>query len=192
MYPRFKANNQHMRASLALNQRKILLYDDVDETSILECIYFLNRLNYIDNKFHKDKKDPIEIQINTNGGFVEDGLSLISLIEQMKDDGYEIITTNIGKAYSMGFLISLCGSIRKAYRHSIYMYHDISYGAYGKHGDVIDSMEHAEYLRDIINNIVTSYTSFTVDDIQDINVLRKDKFFTPSDMLEIKGVDIIV
>lgn len=192
MYPRFKANNQHMRASLALNQRKILLYDDVDETSILECIYFLNRLNYIDNKFHKDKKDPIEIQINTNGGFVEDGLSLISLIEQMKDNGYEIITTNIGKAYSMGFLISLCGSIRKAYRHSIYMYHDISYGAYGKHGDVIDSMEHAEYLRDIINNIVTSYTSLTVDDIQDINVLRKDKFFTPSDMLEIKGVDIIV
>ena len=192
MYPRFKANNQHMRASLALNQRKILLYDDVDETSILECIYFLNRLNYIDNKFHKDKKDPIEIQINTNGGFVEDGLSLISLIEQMKDDGYEIITTNIGKAYSMGFLISLCGSIRKAYRHSIYMYHDISYGAYGKHGDVVDSMEHAEYLRDIINNIVTSYTSSTVDDIQDINVLRKDKFFTPSEMLEIKGVDIIV
>lgn len=190
--PKFKPNNQHMRASMALNQRKIILYDDVDDNSIMECIYFLNRLHYIDDKFHPDNRQPIEIQVNTNGGYVEDGLSLISLIEQMKDEGYEIITTNIGKAYSMGFVISLCGSKRLAYRHSMYMYHDISYGAYGKYNDIIDSMEHANNLRSIIEKIVVNYTSLTSDDIKSINEIRKDRFYTPEEMLEIKGVDFIV
>ena len=64
--PKFKPNNQHMRTSMALNQRKIIIYDDIDENSILEAIYFLNRIKYIDDKFRKTKDD-IEIQINTDG-----------------------------------------------------------------------------------------------------------------------------
>ena len=189
--PKFKPNNQHMRTSMALNQRKIIIYDDIDENSILEAIYFLNRIKYIDDKFRKTKDD-IEIQINTDGGLVEDGFSLISLIENMKEEGYNIITTNIGKAYSMGFLISLCGSIRQSYRYSTYMFHDISYGVYGKHGDINDSVEHANMLRKNIYSIVTKYTTLTEEDLKDINEHRKDKFYTPNDMMEIKGVDIIV
>lgn len=189
--PKFKPNNQHMRTSMALNQRKIIIYDDIDENSILEAIYFLNRIKYIDDKFRKTKDD-IEIQINTDGGLVEDGFSLISLIENMKEEGYNIITTNIGKAYSMGFLLSLCGSVRQSYRYSTYMFHDISYGVYGKYGDINDSVEHANMLRKNIYNIVTKYTTLTEEDLKDINEHRKDKFYTPNDMMEIKGVDIIV
>lgn len=189
--PKFKPNNQHMRTSMALNQRKIIIYDDIDENSILEAIYFLNRIKYIDDKFRKTKDD-IEIQINTDGGLVEDGFSLISLIENMKEEGYNIITTNIGKAYSMGFLLSLCGSVRQSYRYSTYMFHDISYGVYGKYGDINDSVEHANMLRKNIYNIVTKYTILTEEDLKDINEHRKDKFYTPNDMMEIKGVDIIV
>lgn len=93
--------SQQMRFSMAMNQRIIMLYDDVDDNSMMESIYYLNKLKYMDEKFCDDKK-PIEIQINTCGGAVEDGLSLLSLIENMKSDGYRIITTNIGRGYSMG------------------------------------------------------------------------------------------
>lgn len=176
---------------MAMNQRIIMLYDDVDDTSITEAIYYMNKLQYIDNRFGKEKK-PIELQINTCGGFVEDGLSLISLIEKMKNDGYYIITTNIGRGYSMGFLLSICGSERRAYKYSKYMYHDISYGAYGKHNDIMEQVEFTKMLQKDIMGIVTKYTNLPEDFVSEINTCKRDKYFTSEEMLEIKGVDIIV
>ena len=46
--------------------------------------------------------------------------------------------------------------------------------------------------KDIIEKIVVNYTSLTSDDIKSINEIRKDRFYTPEEMLEIKGVDFIV
>jgi len=180
-----------MKFSLAVNQRKILLYDEVSEDSVTEVIYYLNKIRDIDNKLNKEK-EPIEIQINTNGGFVADGLALVSLIESMKSEGYKIITTNIGKAYSMGFILAICGSERRAYRYSHYMYHDISYGAYGKHNDVVDAIECSEYFRGVIKEIILKYTAMTPEQIDEYNSTRKDRFFTPNEVLELKGVDTIV
>lgn len=183
--------NQTMRHSIAMNQRIIYIYDDVSDSSIAESIYYLNKLRYMDNKFQQGKR-PIELQISTDGGTVTDGFSLISLIENMKSDGYEITTTCIGKAYSMGFLLSICGSVRKAYKYSKFMYHDISYGAYGKHGDVVDSMIYADLLRKDIMEIVTKYTNKSESFFSVYNAHKTDVFFTAEDMLEMKGIDLIV
>lgn len=183
--------NSALTVSLALQQRKILLYDDVNENSILEAIYLLHRLRDLDEKY-SDTKRPIEIQINSNGGNVDDGLTLISLIESMKEEGYEIITTNIGRAYSMGFLISLCGSKRTAYRYAHYMYHDISYGLFGKHGDIVEYIETCKHFREIIKEIVCKYTTLKKEELDDINIKKQDKYFNVDEMLELKGVDEIV
>lgn len=182
---------QQMRYGLAVNQRKILIYDEVDCDTIQESICYLNKLKYMDSVFKKEKPD-IEIQINTVGGNVEDGLSLISLIEEMKQDGYCIITTNIGRGYSMGFLLSICGSVRKAYKYAKYMYHDIAYGIYGKHNDVLDFVDFANMLRKDVLDIATKYTNRPKEFFDEINKVRKDVFFSASDMIELKGVDIIV
>ncbi len=180
-----------MKFSLAVNQRKILLYDEINEDSITEVVYYLNKIRDMDKKLNRGK-DPIEIQINTNGGFVSDGLTLVSLIENMKSEGYKIITTNIGRAYSMGFILAICGSERRAYKYSHYMYHDLSYGAYGKHNDVVDAMECAEYFKEVIKDIILKYTALTPEEIEEYNSMRKDKFFTPTEVLEFEGVDYIV
>ena len=37
--------SQQMRFSMAMNQRIIMLYDDVDDNSMMESIYYLNKLN---------------------------------------------------------------------------------------------------------------------------------------------------
>lgn len=183
--------SQQMRFSMAMNQRIIMLYDDVDDNSMMESIYYLNKLKYMDEKFCDDKK-PIEIQINTCGGAVEDGLSLLSLIENMKSDGYHIITTNIGRGYSMGFFLSICGTERRAYRYAKYMYHDVSYGVYGKHGNILEQVEFTEKIQKDMISIATKYTNLSEDFFLDINARKADKYFTAEDMLGIKGVDTIV
>lgn len=182
---------QQMRYSLAMNQRKIIIADEVDTDSILEAKYYLDKLRYMDNRFHKDIQ-PIEIQVNTVGGSVEDGFSLIALIEQMKRDGYTIITTNVGRGYSMGFYLSICGTIRQSYPYSRYMYHDVCYGAYGKHGDILDTLEYVSFFREVGLDLITKYTNIRKEDVRYYNDHKKDKFFSPTEMMELKGVDKIV
>lgn len=179
-----------MKISLALNSRKISLVDDIEEDSIYECIYFLNKLKRLDNI--TKTKEPIEILVNTYGGAVEEGLVLVSLIEQMKDEGYKIITTNIGKAYSMGFIISICGSERRAYRYSRYMYHDVALGCYGKYQECKQRLEETDILRSYIKEIVCKYTSISEKDIEEINSRKDDIYYTVNKMKELKGVDIIL
>lgn len=58
----------------------------------------------MDNKLKK--KEPIELYINSNGGLVTECMSLISLIEQMKEDGYTIITINAGKCDALPDFLS--------------------------------------------------------------------------------------
>lgn len=180
-----------MKFSLAMNQRKILIYDLVSEHSVLEGIYYLNKLRENDQRFHKEEKLPIEIQINTNGGLVEDGLTLISLIEQMKDEGYHIITTNIGRAYSMGFLLSICGSERRAYRYARYMYHDMSFGLIGSYKEFTDAVADMQILKGYIAEIVTKYTKLTNKELDDIEFMKVDRYFTPQELKAVGGVDAI-
>ena len=180
-----------MRHNTAMNQRIIYIYDDIDDSSISESIYYLNKIKYMDEKYQNGKR-PIELQISTDGGNVTDGLSLIALIESMKQSGYEITTTCVGKAYSMGFLLSICGSIRKAYKYSKYMYHDVSYGIYGKHADVMEYIDYIKMLQSDALDIVTRYTNQPRSFFEDINNRKCNKFFTLDDMIKMNGVDYIV
>lgn len=179
-----------MRISMALKQRKICLYDNVECDSIFECVYFLHRLIDIDLKV--GKKEPIELLINTNGGSLEECLSLLSLIEQMKDDGYTIITTNTGKAYSAGFVLAISGTIRKSYRHARYMYHSLSAGSGGKLQTMIDDIEEFKIYQNKMVDIVSKYTAISPEKLRLYDKQKEDKYFSPVEMVELKGIDIIL
>lgn len=180
-----------VKSKLALRNRTVLICDDIDNISVMEAIYYLTTITDIDKKFDKEL-EPIHIHVNTNGGYVEDGLILISFIEMLKESGYQVITTNIGKAYSMGFFIAICGSVRKSYRYARYMYHDMTYGAIGQHQDILDTVEECERMRDVMKGICNKYTKTDLSYFEELDRMKKDKFLSPQDMLEIKGVDLIV
>ena len=179
-----------MKATMALNQRKIFLYDDVDENSIFECIYYLNRLENMDNKI--GSKEPIYIMINSNGGNVYDCLSLISLIEKMKNEGYKIVTVNMGRAFSCGFLLSIVGSERVSYAYSDYMFHDISSIEYGKLNTMIEGIKEMKRLRDKLSGIVMKYTNITKDLLDLWYKNKTDKYFSAEEALEYGIADKIV
>ena len=99
----------------AIENRKIWFNEQVDEQSVTKCIYMLDKIKR--NDMILGEKKPITIVMNSPGGYVYQGLMLISHIEGMVKEGYEIITLTGGMSASMSFLIGLCGSKRKAYKY---------------------------------------------------------------------------
>ena len=188
--PAIPIERDRMLSNLAFQNRKILLYDDIGDDSIFRCIYTLMRIREADKSV--GTKAPIEICINSRGGAVHDGLSLISLIESMKDEGYEITTTNMGYAYSMGFLISIVGTHRHAYRYADYLWHDVSSISVGKMESMLEDIESLKKLRDIVNGIVKKYTNLTEDDLKDIYDRKLDKTYSAKEAQELNICDEVV
>lgn len=184
------AQSNQMKFSLAVNQRKIILDSVIDETAALECIYYLNKIKDYDLKY--GSKEPIEIYINSNGGSAFECFLIVDLIEQMKSDGYEIITINMGKAYSAGMAIALCGSTRKCFKRARYMVHDVLSGSFGKSQELIEHLEESTIIKDTYYNIIKDYSNITLDEMKNWQERKLDKFFSSKEMFELKGVDQIL
>lgn len=189
-FPMKLLDKDRMISQLAFQNRKLMVYDDVDDASMFRCIYTLMRIREADKKL--GIKAPIEILINSCGGTVYDGLSLISLIENMKDDGYTIITTNMGYAFSMGFLISIVGSVRKSFRYATYLHHDMSSMNYGKLASMEEEVNDMRVLRKRVDEIVLKYTKLTQADLDEINNKKLDKRFTAEEALALKICDEVL
>lgn len=189
-FPMKLLDKDRMISQLAFQNRKLMVYDDVDDASMFRCIYTLMRIREADKKL--GTKAPIEILINSCGGTVYDGLSLISLIENMKDDGYTIITTNMGYAFSMGFLISIVGSVRKSFRYATYLHHDMSSMNYGKLASMEEEINDMRVLRKRVDDIVLKYTKLTQADLDEINNKKLDKRFTAEEALALKICDEVL
>jgi ATP-dependent Clp protease protease subunit len=178
------------QVSLSIPQRKIYLCDDIDDETAYQFLTYVNKLLEFDERM--GTKQPIEILINSNGGSVEQGFSIISIIHNLEQSGYEVITTNIGAAYSMGFLIAICGTKRKCYKYSRYMVHDISSGAIGKRQAMIEDIDECNALMEIINSLIIEKTNLTEEQLKYWLERKQDKYFSPKDALELGIVDEIV
>ena len=178
------------KLSMAVNYRKIYIIDSITTESVFEYIYYLNKIVESD-KLHNEKK-PIEIFVNSGGGSVINGFALISFIEQLKDSGYQIITINMGLAGSMSFVISICGSIRKAYRYARYMCHDISFEAVGKSKEIADVLKESMVIREIYSDIIKKYSNISDDDLTEIFDKKIDRYYSPEELMNMNGVDEIL
>jgi len=100
-----------------LDQRKIYLFDFIETPSILRVI---ENIHYLEKK---SKKADIALYINSDGGYVEDCMALIDV---MDTSPCHIKTIVLGKAASAACLIASNGSQGKRYagRNSEFMYHE--------------------------------------------------------------------
>lgn len=179
-----------MKFSLAVNQRKILINENITENTAMEVLYYLSKIKSIDEQL--GTKDDIEIYVDTNGGEVFAAFSVVDMIEQMKKEGYNIITINMSKAFSAGFLIVLSGSIRKAFSRSRYMLHDVSNATWGKTQQMREDIEETEIIRDMCFDLIQKYCNISEEQIKYWIDRKVDKFFSAKEMLELKGVDEIL
>lgn len=97
--------------------RRLLLYADIDEASSYVINYKLRSMSEIDSK------SPIYLEINSTGGSVTDGLSIIDTMQNIEAP---VITIVNGLAASMAFVIAICGNKRYATKNAWLMQHPIA------------------------------------------------------------------
>ena len=113
--------------SNGLNRNIVLT--DIDASigdSVNSYIQFFNRIDQ-EKKIDINKRTPIKIYIDSNGGSLTACFTIIDAITMSKTP---VWTINIGKAYSAGFFIFITGHKRFAYPNSSFLFHEGSTGIY--------------------------------------------------------------
>jgi len=171
-----------------IEKRTFYLSDEVDNESVGKLLWdILYQIREDDNKDEKEKdykREPIKLYINSYGGSVYDMWGLIDVILNSKTPIYTYCT---GYAMSAAFKIFLAGHKRYCYKHSTFMYHQMSCWLSGKLQDIKENREEMDRLNTQIEKYVIERTKLTKDDIKDIREKKKD-FYIHSDMAVKYGI----
>ena len=125
---------------------------------------------------------PIEFFLSTYGGACYDGMALHDVIESSKTP-VEVICT--GKIMSMGVIVALGASVRKAYRNTTFMIHQVSGLSFGTLREMEDTVAEASRINDILFNIIKSKTKVTEDQLNEVLQKKKDWFLTAEEALDL-------
>lgn len=133
--------------------------------------YIANEMYYVAKKGYK-----IELKINSIGGSVFGGYSIIDAVKTCNAD-----THIIGIAASMAGIIALYGKNRKASEYARLMAHPPQ----GKEGELL------ELVREGLKTNLTNRTKLTEQEIDEILNSDKDKYFRCREMLDLGMIDSI-
>lgn len=177
--------------TMSIKEGMIFLEDIVEET-VFKFDYYVNRHKNIDNKI--GRKRPIKLIINSYGGRVTSALSIISSIEELKSEGYEIESYVRGHAYSAGFLISLACSKRYGQKYSSYLFHDSRQFRYGTYTSEDDKRSHlsSEKLNQLLKDIVSGYTNISHEEMDYYISRKEDWMMNSQEALKLGVIDNIL
>lgn len=133
--------------------------------------------------------NPIKIYIDSRGGEVHPCLGLIGVIENSNTPIHTIVT---GCAMSAGFLISISGHKRYAYKLSTMLYHQISSWLGGTQKDLEDNLFETSKLQKIIEKHTLKCTKLTEKQLKDSFEKKKDLYFSSKEALRLGIIDEIV
>lgn len=185
---------EEIKINSSIRDRRIFINEEVDRDSMFKAVYFLDRIITLDNKVNTpiSERDSIEILINSHGGSIYQGLSLISKIEELKDMGYKIITTVQSVAMSMAFLFMVVGSERKVYRYATLLAHQPSCWTGGTLQELEDEVVEIRRLWDLSKYIILKYTKIPESRLDEVKEKKQDWILTPSQALELGCIDYIL
>jgi ATP-dependent Clp protease protease subunit len=114
----------------------------------------------------EDQKKDITLYINSPGGSVSAGLSIIDTMHHIKPD---VATVCMGIAASMGSLILSQGAKGKRYMlpHAEVMIHQPSGGAYGQASDIEITANHIIRTRERLNKMMAKATGQKLSKIEE-------------------------
>jgi ATP-dependent Clp protease protease subunit len=141
-------------------ERHIILYNVIEPCSAEMVVTKIKAMNII------DKKQPIILEINSPGGDVSCGFSIINAMEQ---SSAPITTIISGHACSMAALISVMGKHRQIYYNSYWMNHPLSEGHADYLNFIKDRTTFLIHLDKMTERILTAHTKLAKKDLQKIN-----------------------
>ena len=111
-----------------------------------------------------------------------DGMSLYDVIES-SNTPIEVICT--GKIMSMGVIVALGAEVRKAYRNTTFMIHQLSGLSFGTLREMEDSVAEASRINEMLFNIIKSKTLVTEEQLNEVLQQKKDWFLTAEEALRL-------
>jgi ATP-dependent Clp protease protease subunit len=178
-------------------ERTIYLAQQVDQASINSVTKSIIEINEDDVYISKlsaihgfeYKPNPIELYIDSYGGYVYQCLGLLNIMQKSKIPVHTIVT---GCAMSCGFLIAIAGHKRYCFEGSTFMYHQVSSGSIGKLKDMEEDVIETKRLQKIIEEHTLSRTKLTSKDLEKCYNEKKDWYFTAKQSLKHGIVDQII
>lgn len=172
-------NKQVDQDSIGEVTEKILAINGDD--SYLESLYALHGLQYTPS--------PIEIYIDSYGGYVYQILGLVSIMESSITPIHTICT---GAAMSCGFIMLICGHKRFAYKHSTPLYHQVSSIAYGTLKEMEENVTETKRLQDKLESITREKTKISKEELKKAYTSKKDWYMTAKESLKLGVIDEIL
>jgi len=143
------------------------------------------QLMFLDNLETKD----ITLHIDSPGGSVKSGLSIVDVMDYVASD---IVTINTGMAASMGSVLLGSGTKGKRYslRFSRVMLHQVSSGAEGNIQDIRISLAEAEKYNELLFGLLGKYTD--KDPKQVMDDASRDKWLNSDEALAYGIIDNVI
>ena len=170
----------------AANDRNIFLGDiEVGIGSSVDAVIrFWNRK---DKNILPERRQPIKIFIDSNGGSLMDAFTIINSIQMSETPVHTIVT---GTAYSAGFFICIAGHKRYAYPLASFLYHEGSASNGGTAGQFRNFADFYEKQLDQLKNHVLKCTNIDEEKYKEIK--KDDIWLTAEEALEIGAIDEII
>lgn len=173
--------------TLLYNDRIIIIDKELDTALLRDVVLHIVQWNKEDMDIPKDKRKPIKLIIDSEGGNVICTLNLIDAIRSS-------VTPVYGVAFSLAasaaaYVLIACEK-RFAFEHSTILLHDGTQAVYHTANKAKDTMRYYDRLDDIVKNLVVSNTNIPEDEYED-NKDRERYFF--AEEAKAKGiVDYII
>jgi len=161
-------------------KRLLVIRDDVNEGVIDPLIIKMNKLD-------KEKKDPIYLIINTRGGQIDSGMSLVTTITSIKSPVICIIDN---KAYSMGAVIATYCPKTYIHKYATVMFHYAAYGVRGPENIVPSRLAIIQKELKKLHLEVASNLGITYD--QYIEKIRNEWWMTAEEAVSNKVADVLI
>jgi len=162
-------------------ERYILLYSPIEDESADILVTKIKAMNYLDNK------RKITIEINSPGGDISAGFTIINAIEQSEAPIHTICS---GEACSMAALIFITAKKRKMYHNSYIMFHPLQEGQCDYLQYIKDRVKFLTQLEKTMSGLCKKYTKLTSLDMHKMNA--GELWLTAQEALQKKVCDEII
>ncbi|MCH6256704.1 Clp protease ClpP [Puniceicoccaceae bacterium K14] len=143
------------------------------------------------NSFAKDFAEitasSVDIHINSQGGFVNDGVAIYTLL---RGSGKTINTIIDGNALSIAAYIAMAGSTVSMAQDGFFLVHKASGGTYGNSDELQETIEFLEMVDTNLANRFAEKTGKTAEEMY--NLMKEDRFLTADEAKELGFVDTIL
>lgn len=152
-----------------------------------ELVRRIFAINRSDSSIPPDSRKPIVLYINSPGGELSEGFSLLSTIALSKTPIY---TVNVGMWCSMAFLIGITGKKRFSLPHMTFLMHEPSGASFGKISSMEEKLAFDREIKEVIKRHVLEHSTMQ-EDVYDR--VSKEEFYMLPEMAKGYGfIDEIV